>query len=435
MNRLELTVLFIFLIQLHVNAKLLFTIWIVRHGARTPKMPHNEILEKFGGYLEPNYAMTNVGMRQEYILGRIFQDKFNSEFEIDPVNLQIEASNEDRTHISGFSFLYGAVERTSKKELIPNIKLPIKVSENTNKLYKNTYPELNKITDFAINSYRVSDNLLTAAHNSEVCPANTILYDNFHNEPVFKYLLRAFKKNALPIVKKYFKENSYESIKNPVKEAEEIKERYETIRAGVYYDILPYPEYISKEEMKNLCKAHSFYEVIKGTNYEPIRKLRTHNMINIILDFFDLAIDREKLDSAQFAQKALLYHRKIAARDKAHLPKYEFLKYNPTLLDKLKSAIFMNHDTFLWSIKKVFAEVSEFTVATYFSSVISFELHENDKGKLEVKIRMNGKKLAKLIGKDNDKIEYEEFKKIAKERGTFENDEEFNKKCFNNISY
>lgn len=101
--------IFLGLICFLTHGKLLMTIWVARHGAREPNIAHNEILVDQQNIFKGYRLLTNVGMRQQHILGRIFRDKYQSKFEITPASVLVRSTIYQRTIFSSLSFVSGIV--------------------------------------------------------------------------------------------------------------------------------------------------------------------------------------------------------------------------------------------------------------------------------------------------------------------------------------
>ena len=105
--------LFMFLVS-QIHGELLMAVWVIRHGAREPNHPKNEILKEFGKEFVGKRLLTNVGMRQQYILGRMFQDKYRNEIDFSPASVVIRATDRSRTFKSSLSFLRGFDAKPAK---------------------------------------------------------------------------------------------------------------------------------------------------------------------------------------------------------------------------------------------------------------------------------------------------------------------------------
>ncbi len=111
-TRLCLAFLLINFFIFDAYGKLLMTVCVVRHGAREPNHPYNEILEPFGKKFGGLRALTNIGERQQYILGEEFSQVYNTKSDISPAALVVRATDRDRTFMSGMSFLDGITQET-----------------------------------------------------------------------------------------------------------------------------------------------------------------------------------------------------------------------------------------------------------------------------------------------------------------------------------
>ena len=89
------------------HGELLMTVWIARHGAREPKRACNEILQPGSKKFAGHRRLTNVGMRQQYILGRAFEAKYGEKFNISAATVAVRSTMYHRTFASGMSFLRG----------------------------------------------------------------------------------------------------------------------------------------------------------------------------------------------------------------------------------------------------------------------------------------------------------------------------------------
>ena len=97
----------LYVIVLSVRGELLMAVWVARHGAREPNNPHNDLIVPFGKTFRGLRLLTNIGMRQHYILGRIFSDTYKDQIDISPSTVVVRSTIRDRTYMSGMSFLRG----------------------------------------------------------------------------------------------------------------------------------------------------------------------------------------------------------------------------------------------------------------------------------------------------------------------------------------
>jgi len=97
-----------------VYGELLMTVWIVRHGAREPIVAYNEPLKKYGIPFKGYGTLNNIGMRQQYLLGRIFKELYKDEFDMSPETLVVRSTTIDRTFMSSISFINGFTQDIKK---------------------------------------------------------------------------------------------------------------------------------------------------------------------------------------------------------------------------------------------------------------------------------------------------------------------------------
>jgi len=93
------------LLVLYTNGKLLMSVWVARHGAREPNKPYNGLLAEFNKSFQGHRLLTNIGMRQHYLLGGIFRETYKNQFDITPASVVVRSTVHDRTFMSGMSFL------------------------------------------------------------------------------------------------------------------------------------------------------------------------------------------------------------------------------------------------------------------------------------------------------------------------------------------
>ena len=108
------------------EGELLMAVWVVRHGAREPNFPHNEIIKDQKNVFKGHRILTKVGMRQQYTIGRIFKDKYQNSFEITPASILVRSTTYTRTITSSLSFLSGIINKENKPfplSVIEKIKL------------------------------------------------------------------------------------------------------------------------------------------------------------------------------------------------------------------------------------------------------------------------------------------------------------------------
>jgi hypothetical protein len=89
------------------DGKLLTTVWLARHGAREPKTAWNDILIPGGRRFQGHRRLTTVGLRQHYLLGRIFQEMYGDLFNISAGSVAVRSTTYQRTFASGMGFLRG----------------------------------------------------------------------------------------------------------------------------------------------------------------------------------------------------------------------------------------------------------------------------------------------------------------------------------------
>ncbi len=94
------------------RGELLMSVWMLRHGARETKRPHNYLLQNPSEGFRGNRILKNIGTRQHYILGRLFKQMYEDQIPMTPGSVIVRSTAHGRTFSCGLSFLRGIVNAT-----------------------------------------------------------------------------------------------------------------------------------------------------------------------------------------------------------------------------------------------------------------------------------------------------------------------------------
>eukprot|EP01022_Parablepharisma_sp_SALTPOND_P022103 TRINITY_DN4435_c0_g1_i1.p1 TRINITY_DN4435_c0_g1~~TRINITY_DN4435_c0_g1_i1.p1 ORF type:complete len:443 (-),score=25.13 TRINITY_DN4435_c0_g1_i1:90-1418(-) len=411
-----------------VHSKLLFTIWFVRHGAKEPQEPLNEVFEPFNKSFLGHRILTNVGTRQQYILGRIFYDMYKNKFDINPGSLVFRSTVYSRTFESALSFIRGfadppycPIEKYNSQQPSFRPSLPIFTDEETTNEFFNTYHKFGSTTQYTIYHDLHINDPLTYSRRQIVCPGIGHLYRELKQTPKYQHKKAQAKEIVADVLDRVYKpqdENDKRTLKGKI----------QTLRYGRYFKYIP-KNYLTSDESFALDKARRLLQLNKGIRSDTVTKMGCHNLFRQFIELFDYAITLNKLGAEDFQKVGMHHHKALAKRDPAYIPRYRWLKNNPELVGKMRGMLFANHDGLLFLVLRAMTGLPNEEIITPFASNIQMELHEEQKEKYYVKVRFNGKHLPLPLC-NSEKCPLEMFRKVLKKGGMMQSEQAYYEFCY-----
>lgn len=395
--------------------KLLMTVWVLRHGAREPIVAYNEPLEKYGIPFQGYGTLNNIGMRQHYLLGRIFKELYKDEFDISAETVVVRSTTIDRTFMSGMSFISGLTSEAGEKELgqikVPNV--PFRTSKKALRLFNTTYNKLSQTMKYAVYRSMRKEDFISYSKTPGLCPGNLIALNKFHKSDVFNGVTKAIRQSLSSLLKRFYTDPLGDAYK-----------KIETLRYAIFYNHIP-SKLMTEQERIDLDKSFTRIMISKGLT--ATARTGCHNLYRQMLKLFDLALARDQVAESDFNELAPEFHRELATRDPAYRARYQFLRANPGIVSGLKAFVFQNHDDLLLMMLSTLSTMNKLDMNIPFASAITFELHK-ELGNYYVKILFNGKPINMELC-DSTRCPLEDFVRTIRSKGMYKNDSTFNKKC------
>jgi len=414
-----------------VHSKLLFTIWLVRHGAREPYKLPTEIIDFNKTEFQGFRTLTNIGTRQHYFLGKYFRKIYKNWLgEINPGNVIIRSTGCSRTLMSASAFAYGLTQKkntnenndknTKLAEIIS--KLPFKITnEKITKQFKKTYRKIYEVSKFPIQNILEDEDFVSKGYKQEVCPNVIKIKHKFEHTKKHKKIIKRGNKYVIPIMKKTF-DRKFKQAEYPYKAEELLFTKYFELRSPVLK--------LSEHETEKLSKGATILKLRRGLFLPSIVKFGCHHLFKQFINLFKFAIQRDLVGELKFMEQASKFHEKIYERDRSYQIYDEFVENNQVFLPALKAVVYSNHDDLIYMIMRAISDLSIEKISTPFASLLIFELHKEDDGKYYVKLRYDNNEELKLRGcKNKDMCELSEFLYAMRTGGMFNHDEEYFNKC------
>ena len=412
-----------------IQGELLTTVWVARHGAREPKSTWNGILRPEATRFQGYRRLTNVGMRQQHILGRIFQEKYGH-LNLSPASVVVRSTAFQRTFDSGLSFLTGfqqtAKAITSTLLVIWDThfnrpSVPIMLSPTIIDSYHSMYPHLGEVGKYTIYHDFSETDPLSFSHKTTVCPGLPLISRNFKSSELCKHYEKKGLALIAPILKRVYG-SSFPA---------HIGQKLQMVRYAYYYR-LPTKVGITDQEAATLKEGRHMLDLRKGYFLPKIVKMACHHLFNQIFNLFDFAIAHDRLGE-HFTPISLYYHKVMAARDIAYVPRYKWLMLNPGLAPQLRAVVYQNHDNLLFTIMRALSTMLPDEIRTPFASVLALELHKEDHGPSTkphyyVKAQYNDVAFSMPLC-DPNHCPFKTFVRTLRRRGTFLNDHRFYNLC------
>ncbi len=413
--------LLLLLLPMAVTPKLLMTVWVSRHGAREPNIPYNDFLRPFNESFRGSRVLTNVGTRQHYVLGRAFAARYQGLFPITPATTVVRSSYCARTAMSGQSFILGMTHNDIQPEIETAPKLPIKVSAEAGKMFAKMYPISASTLRYSIYHTMLTQDLITYAVKNVVCPGLTPVYQCYYRSQQHKAYKRQIMSIITTVMNRIFGSEFYQLLSH----------KLQTLRYANYYGMIP-KDFIRPNELLLIEEATKLLILKKGKQQPDITRVACHNIFNQISDLFRFAVMRDRLGPEKFRKLALRYHKQLAERDPAYMPRYRWLKSNPAVVDALRAVVFQNHDELIFMMIKAMAHMDMDKVIIRFAAALAFELHKGKAdGDYYVKIVYNGGSARlKMRGcEDASRCPLEGFLQSIRPDGTLPTDADFQVAC------
>lgn len=259
---------------------------------------------------------------------------------------------------------------------------------------------------------------ISFSHKKEKCPNINLINKKFQQTDLFDQYVKKAKKLMTPaMIKEYG--NDY---------IDDIWGKFETLRYSYFYGFETKVK-INEDDIENLKEARRLLQLRKGYFIPTINKLGCHSIFHQFFNFFDFAIAVDTIGEEKFQKIALFYHKVLASRDEAYIPRYKWLLSNPGVLSKLRGVIFENHDDLVFMIMRAISENTNKELATPFASNVVIELHKDSSdNSYHIKVLYNMIHV-KLHYTLNEKSLLKLFAKSLR-KGTFFSDQEFFSVCY-----
>lgn len=302
--------------------------------------------------------------------------------------------------------------------------LPIKPSIKAQEIFERDSSKLLDMGKYPIYHCFKEYDPISFAQKAEFCPSIKPINKEYTKSDLYKKYVMGATKLMAPTMKKVFGINYAKSI----------GAKFETLRYSHYYNkkiIVP----ITEDEAKKLRYARILMELRKGYFIPMINKLGCHYIFNQFLNLFDYAMAIDTIGEEKFQKIALFYHKTLAERDEAYIPRYKWLKANPEALSKLRAVFFENHDDLVFMIVKAICEIKQEQIFTPFASLVVVELHKDSTDQsYYIKVMFNNEKI-KLKLCDTNKCGLKRFAKTLRKKGMFFSDQEFYSACYGKLNH
>ena len=288
------------------------------------------------------------------------------------------------------------------------------------------YDKIGEVGKYTIYRDVKKNDVISFGHKEAVCPGIGPVYKRFQKTKMFKEISDKAMSVISPTMKRVYG-NNYQNDVGP---------KLQTLRFGQYYHFLP-QGYLSKEEVNLLKEGRRILRLKKGYFIPIVARMGCHNIYNQMLDLFDYAAALDRLGEEEFLKVARFYHKTLAKRDSAYIPRYKWLKRNPSLLTKMKAVVFQNHDDLIFMMLRAITILSNKEINTPFASLVTFEMHKKEDVKegespYFVQIKYNSDKLTFALCTPED-CPLEAFTKTVQKGGLFLNDHRFYNACYKKL--
>jgi hypothetical protein len=303
-------------------------------------------------------------------------------------------------------------------------EVPFKPSARSQEMFVRMYPKLGEVGHFTIYHDTIKTDMLSFSYHGAVCPGMRIIERKYHSTEIY----RENYKNSLSLITPIMQKVYGAAI------GSDISTRLQTLRYAQYYHFLPKP-FLSRADVATLKEGRRLLRMRKGFFLPKVYKTGCHNIFRQLLNLFDFAIARDKIDPQQFQDVAAFYHKVLAGRDSAYVARYRWLMANPELLTQLRAVVFENHDDLIYMMLRALTTLDNKDIVTPFASTIAIELHKDRSAKKNdqkyfVRLKYNDLKLS-LPFCDPQKCPLKLFVKTLKQRGMYLNDQRFYSVCHN----
>ena len=342
-------IIFLFIVRLSlISCELRFVLTIFRHGARSPMAEGVDFLgEKWDTYLQ----LTDVGIRQMYLLGTKNRKKYSSFLSstYNPKEICAFSSNWNRTILSANAYLQGLfpfnLGSQISNEKLKNSNPPVSVSELADEMEKlNSYPLPYGMQIIPVGIIPEKDRLNTF-YNS--CPnSRGLLESNMANENIQNFV-------------KEFNSNYKEKITKAL--SIEDKELFLNFKNIVRFFGVFYSDYVDNRKMNTLRDS--------GIDFEELNKTAFNSFILDNFEFFAGNKDFNNIFSSPFLQIISSYMKGRVDSDNQN--KFEYTSSNPKMI------IYSLHDYDITSLIATIQDFFDLPKEHYypsFASSLTFEL-------------------------------------------------------------
>ncbi len=404
--------------------KPIMVVWVVRHGAREPQLPQNQLLRPYGTAFKGYRMLTNIGTRQQFILGRIFRSLYQQDFDISPSSVVIRSTAWGRTGRSGMAFVYGLtfpMQKLTSDNFEPEDEphIPIRASRKAVRMFRSMYPRLGMVLRYPILQTATADDFLSLSHKQYVCPGTIPIYNTYEGTEK----RQEYRDHALKVAKPTLRRVYGDEYK------QRTTSKLQTLLYADYYGLVP-PDLISDKDRQRLHEGRKFWRLQKGMQVPQITRLSCHNIFNQIFSLFNYALARDSMSPEAFADAAMDFQRRFADRDPAYVPHYNLAAQNSEAATNLRAVVYQNHDDLIFMMLRAMSDIKTSKIETHFAAALAFELHRGKMGGYYLKVRYNGEKMhLRLCDKQSGKCTISDFLDSVVPLGTLGDDRRFNGKC------
>ena len=368
-----------FLIHI-VDNKVIFVFEHFRHGARSPSDLFEDDLdlmkEKWDGVQE----LTNVGLRQEYLLGHFIRNKYPNLInynKYNPKEIEVLSTMANRTIMSARAQINGIFNNTTSE----------KIDENKNNLCV-PYFLLDEINKFNINNIS-----LYPDDFPEEVPVHIIDYN--------EKLLQLEKNNICPVIKDLREENK------KIKEISEFIQKFNESFGEQLLDIYNINDknyYMDYENVNDICIEAIINKVDDRELNFLKNKIDIESFYNSSLEFFRL---KTSLVYANDNEGLLAYiGSSILIRKILSYMEYKIDNINNNEIQTPNLVILSSHDTAIANMEGIIDNLFNIKVLppTYASNYL-FELNkEDDNDEYYVNLIFNNETLKSIKFNDFQRI-------------------------------